>query len=186
MSPTHGAWAQSVYRSEITRQEALKTREKLNFLKTVKIFEKVSESNLEKLAGGIYTVRFDANQVIFKEGDVGDCFYAIVKGKVKVSISTFLRGARDVTRLAAGKYFGELALIDSSLRKATITTVDPTECWVIDKQSFVCILGNLKLAEDESLAMDCLRKVKILDSLDERQKVSEHMSTHSNTPHYAA
>lgn len=61
---------------------------------------------------------YEANSVIFKEGDPGQYFYIMISGELTVSVQGELKAT-----LGPGQCFGELALINNSPRTASIQTV---------------------------------------------------------------
>lgn len=46
--------------------------------------------------------------------------------------------------LGKGAYFGELALLNDDLRKATVRAVDDTKCLALDRDTFKRVLGPLQ------------------------------------------
>ena len=81
-----------------------------------------------------------AGDVIFREGEVGDFAYQVVKGKIEV---TKFNGDEYVTLalLEKGALFGEMALIDKQPRSAMARAVDEATVREIDKDA---LLGYLK------------------------------------------
>jgi F420-non-reducing hydrogenase small subunit len=70
----------------------------------------------------LFGIIYDKNDVIFREGDMGDFMYIIQSGVVE--ISHIKDGNRNVLAiLEKGNIFGEMALIDSSPRSATATSI---------------------------------------------------------------
>ncbi len=61
-------------------------------------------------------VFFTPDQPLVEEGERDDTMYAIVQGTVKVS-----REGVELARLGPGEHFGELGLIESQVRTATVT-----------------------------------------------------------------
>jgi NADH:ubiquinone reductase (H+-translocating) len=80
---------------------------------------------------------FEAGQVIFEEGDVGDRLYIVRSGAVEV-----LRNGARVASLGPGDYFGEMALLSKTPRTATVRAVEPTNVLAIAKADFNKILTN--------------------------------------------
>jgi F420-non-reducing hydrogenase small subunit len=75
-------------------------------------------------------------EIIFHEGDAGDCMYLIVNGSVGIS----KHDAHDdhlIDTIGPGDFFGEMALIAKMPRSATVTALEPSELIVIDKQRFL-------------------------------------------------
>ncbi len=93
-------------------------------------------------------VVFKKGEDIFHEGDVGDAFYLIRSGSVKVGKVDRHGRAYVLTYRQAGEYFGEMALLDrENRRSATISAVMKTEViriWQSDFLAFVAAHPNLQ------------------------------------------
>ncbi len=72
---------------------------------------------------------YAAGDVIFREGDTGDCAYLIESGAVDLHV----RGGLLAT-LAANAIFGEMALIDGEPRMATATSTAKTTVIILPKK----------------------------------------------------
>ena len=70
------------------------------------------------------TRNFKAGDIIFKAGDIGHEFFVVKSGKVAVRL-----GNRTLETLAEGEVFGEMALIDSEPRSASV--IAETDCTVV-------------------------------------------------------
>ncbi len=71
--------------------------------------------------------RYGKDEPIFHEGEIGDTFHVIQKGRVLVEVST-ARG--DVAALGVrgpGEVLGELAIVGDGRRTARVTALEPTE-----------------------------------------------------------
>jgi len=112
--------------------------------RSIYLFKDLSDEELA-LSSGITAKRdFSAGEVIFKEGDVGDAFYAVLEGKVRISKEINGAGEEALTILDKGSYFGEMALIDEFPRSAS--AVAHTDCRVLmmDKADFSQLLSRNK------------------------------------------
>ena len=67
---------------------------------------------------------FNKGDVIFCEGDSGDSFFHIIKGKVDVIVNYGKDDETKLTELGAGKIFGEMAALDYYRRSATIVAAE--------------------------------------------------------------
>jgi SulP family sulfate permease len=85
---------------------------------------------------------YPADTTIFSEGDEGDALYVIAHGAASVRMRVGEAGSdiRLVT-FSAGTLFGEMALLDSERRSATVTTDDPLSCFVLGRESFERLLA---------------------------------------------
>ena len=73
------------------------------------------EGSFHHLLGpGVPTRNFAKGKTIFKEGDPGDEFFVVVRGRVEIR-----SGDRHFETLGPDGIFGEMALIDDSPRSAT-------------------------------------------------------------------
>lgn len=77
------------------------------------------------------TSGFAPGQIIFQEGDPGQCMYVVVEGEVEIS-----HAGRFLRRLGPGEIFGEMALIEHGPRSATATARAATKLAVIDERRF--------------------------------------------------
>lgn len=89
---------------------------------------------------------FEAGVDVMKQGDDGDYFYIIDRGEVEV-----LKDGRTATQLGAGESFGELALMYSAPRAATVRTTKPTVCWALDRLSFRTVLFGEQRGQTEKV-----------------------------------
>ena len=92
--------------------------------------------------------RYPPGETIFRQGDPGDCAYFIRKGKVAVVDE---ETNSTVRTLAAGEYFGEIALITKQPRTATICTLSSVEVAVLGKENFLNMMQLLPATEEEIL-----------------------------------
>ena len=105
--------------------------ERVDFLRNSLIFPETSAEIFLEIASKLESVEFDPNQTIFNSGDEGDFMYFIQKGQVRVH-----NNERDIERLGVNEIFGEMALLDSLPRMATVTSVEKTKLLRLDKASF--------------------------------------------------
>lgn len=79
---------------------------------------------------------YPKNAFVITLGDVSDGLYLIEYGRVRVLISDDEGREVTLTTLAAGDYFGEMALIDNEERSATIATIEETCFRIVSKHVF--------------------------------------------------
>ncbi|HYN15415.1 MAG TPA: FAD-dependent oxidoreductase [Terriglobales bacterium] len=84
----------------------------------------------------ICTGHFERGETVFQQGDLGDSMYVVRSGEVEI-----IRDGVGVTRLGAGEYFGELALLRDHGRSATVRATQPTDVLLIPKREFVQLLA---------------------------------------------
>jgi len=107
----------------------------LDRLRAVPLFAALSKRELGALLRQADHLRFPARYQVVREGGSGDEFWLVIEGELTVQ-----RGGDAVARLGPGDYFGELAVIDSAPRDATVVTATPVELMVIDRRRFWSVL----------------------------------------------
>jgi CRP/FNR family cyclic AMP-dependent transcriptional regulator len=105
--------------------------EKVLILKSLAIFSETPETILSELAPLMQETEVQEGNVLFNEGDVGDCMYIIHKGEIKIH-----KGSTTLVILKEKEVFGELSLLDSETRSASATAY--TDCFLfkIDQEPF--------------------------------------------------
>lgn len=105
--------------------------ELVEFLKTVRIFEQTPETELVSIAPQLQAMRFDPGTPIIHKGDLGDCMFIIVNGRVKVH-----DGERLLNYMGPGEAFGEMALLDDEPRVASVTAAEQTQVMRLKRETF--------------------------------------------------
>jgi CRP/FNR family cyclic AMP-dependent transcriptional regulator len=96
------------------------------------VFDKKLLTALVKWMEGQEPARYDAGKVIMQEGTGGAFMYIVLEGKVAISIKGGI-----VARAGAGGVFGEMALVDQSVRAATATAETPCTLLAINRNVFL-------------------------------------------------
>ena len=117
-----------------------------------------------------------AGDVLFREGEVGDFAYQVVKGKIEV---TKFNGDEYVTLalLEKGALFGEMALIDKQPRSAMARAVNEATVREIDKDA---LLGYLKNSPQTAFNM-MQQLASYARNANEKLSVDAFSSEESNT-----
>ena len=110
-------------------------------LREIPFFAEINESKLSTLASYFEFRRCEAGEVICREGDEANGFSVLVQGEVKVSASG--PGGAQVTlnTLKEGDWFGEIALVQNTLRTATLTSITPCLLLYISSSRFTSFLS---------------------------------------------
>ncbi len=92
---------------------------------------------------GIAELHFEANEIIFHEGDVGDYLYIIINGEVEV-FTTKDQKKKLIAKLGKGEYFGEMALLNQRSRFATVRCLSPVDVLALRKNDFGVLISNFQ------------------------------------------
>jgi CRP/FNR family cyclic AMP-dependent transcriptional regulator len=113
----------------------LRKNAKLDLLRSVPLFERLSKSELEAVAALADEVALPEGRKLTEEGASGTEFVVIVDGAADVR-----RRGRKINALGSGDFLGEIALVTGSPRTATVTTTAPTTVLVITARGFRTLL----------------------------------------------
>jgi CRP/FNR family transcriptional regulator, cyclic AMP receptor protein len=84
-------------------------------LRSIPLFENVSDDELRQIAPFADEANVDAGTVLVREGDFSYEFFAIEEGEAEVT-----RGGDHVADLGPGDFFGEIGLLEKDLRTASV------------------------------------------------------------------
>jgi CRP-like cAMP-binding protein len=85
---------------------------------------------------------YNPSEIIFMEGDPGDCMYVLVKGKVKIQKRAGAQ-MQTLAELGPGAILGEMSLLDKQPRSATAKTVEHTQLAVITQDVLQATYSSL-------------------------------------------
>jgi serine/threonine protein phosphatase PrpC len=108
---------------------------KREVLAKMPLFGRLTERELLRVMQAVEVREYAPDEIVIQEGDRGDELFIVLQGKVRVS-----RGGELLTRFGAGEHFGEMALIRSVPRSATVTSDGTSELIVIRRTEFFEIL----------------------------------------------
>jgi CRP/FNR family cyclic AMP-dependent transcriptional regulator len=89
-------------------------------LKSIPLFEEVGDEELRQIAPFANEVSVEQGRVLVREGDFSYEFMAIEEGSAEVT-----RGGEHVADVGPGDFFGEVGLLEKTLRNATVTARTP-------------------------------------------------------------
>ena len=86
---------------------------------------------------------FEAGEVVFHQGDLGDRMYIVIDGEVEVILTTAEQQTRILAKLSAGEWFGEMALFNDEPRGATVRTITNVNVLAIDRSAFKTLVTHV-------------------------------------------
>ena len=116
---------------KMPRKKTLSFFSQLEYMKRTEMFRNTSDQRLMKICSLMKKEKYKEGEAIFKEGEIGDKFYLIKKGKVKV-----LKNNKVIREIEEGNCFGELALLVNEPRSATIEASQKCTLYVLTKKDF--------------------------------------------------
>jgi CRP/FNR family transcriptional regulator len=112
-------------------------------------------------------------EIVFRQGDVGDCLYVVQEGQVEVLDET--DGRETLLRLAGkDELFGEMAVFERERRSATVRARGTVRILTIDKKNFL-----RQINEDPSLAFNLVQRMsqRVRDLSAELVRLRQELTT---------
>ena len=104
------------------------TEERIHLLQAMPFFGAINNSSVELILGLSTTVKMQAGEVFFKQGDNGDALFLLEEGSVSI-YKEFEQQEHTLRHVHQGDCFGDLALIDFTCRSASVRA--DTDCIAI-------------------------------------------------------
>lgn len=115
------------------------TNRRLAALSHVDLFASLTPEELRTLADRLHFAPFTAGEVITRQGAEAHWLYMIAKGSAQVVVSA--EGLEKlVAILGVGDFFGEMSLMTGAPRTTSVTALEDTHCYRLDKAGFHDIL----------------------------------------------
>lgn len=108
---------------------------KVEALKRAPLFEGLSRKELAELARVTEDLKVDPGTVLCREGKVGREFFVIVDGEADVT-----KGGKRLASRKGGDFVGEIALLTTTTRTATVTARTPLRCFILTQGDFRRVL----------------------------------------------
>lgn len=97
----------------------------VKLIESVQVFSGFSQAELVELLSSSEKCTFEAGETILSEGSTGNFMYVLVEGSVKILKKLERGGSKALAELSGGECFGEMALVDNSVRSASVITLAP-------------------------------------------------------------
>jgi CRP/FNR family cyclic AMP-dependent transcriptional regulator len=110
---------------------------KVEALKRAPLFEGLSKKELAQLARVSDDLQVAPGTVLCREGKLGHEFFVIVDGEAEVT-----KDGKPIATRAGGEFFGEIALITTTKRTATVTATTPLRCFILTRGEFRRVLDE--------------------------------------------
>src|SRR5438093_1324920 len=110
---------------------------KIELIKKVPLFSKLSKKELEDVAHIADELDLPKGKVMAQEGDQGREFFVLLEGNAEVK-----KGDQRINTLTDGDFFGEIALVAQVPRTATVTATSDVRVLVITERAFAALLKS--------------------------------------------
>jgi CRP-like cAMP-binding protein len=109
--------------------------QKVDAIKHVPLFAKLSKKGLQEVASVADEIDFAEGKTLTKEGERGREFFVLLDGQAEVR-----QNDKRLRTLGKGDFLGEIALVTKLPRTATVTTTSPVRALVITDRDFSSLI----------------------------------------------
>ncbi len=165
--------ASSVFLTHETpeREERKAEREqaqRMRALAKVDLFDVLTDEQRVTLAEQLQFTPFAAGEAVTREGENDDGLFMIVEGEAAVRIGKG-RDMREVARLGAGEFFGEMSLMTGEARTASVVAASDLLCYRMSKAAFHAVLQGAPAIAEEVAEVLTMRKAGLSAARDEHE-----------------
>ena len=114
-----------------SKDQIIELLEKNVIFKGAMVFEEYGDEDLEKVIEKVHISQPRAGDVIFSQGDEGDELVLLLKGEVEVYVTEETGAELSLARLEENSFFGEMAIIDETVRMASVRALSD------------CVIGSI-------------------------------------------
>jgi SulP family sulfate permease len=108
-------------------------------LENIDMFAGLSLSDIEHIRAVSNMVTLPAKEYLFRQGDMGDQLYIVLKGEVDARLSYSRKHYRRLAKFGAGSFFGEVAFLQPGQRTTDARVVQDCELLVLDGDGFASL-----------------------------------------------
>lgn len=154
----------AIRRLDYQRLQMTKAKEgdqnNIDFLAQVPILRPLTERQRVAIATSLQERIYNKDDMIVKQGDMGDTFYIIEEGEVQVREHRGDSTVDLVTR-KRGDYFGEMALLKDEPRSADCIALGNVKCLTLSRAEFMELLGDLHELLEHNQAVRLLQGIEL-------------------------
>ncbi|SRR5579884_1294410 len=120
--------------------------EQRNELARVDLFRQLPGAELDALLERLQVEEHPAGAIVVRQGEPASRFYIVRRGRLQVTARDAQGQERVLVELAAGDYFGEVALLAAASWAVTVRALTPVALWSLDRAGFEeLLLGQYAL-----------------------------------------
>ena len=152
---------QHTFRHLLARHAKEGEQQVCQVLSSIPLFSSFSQAYRLRLADALTAVKFKENERIVTKGDVGEVFYIIQSGTVKVH-DIGMGDSNFVDQiLSEGDFFGERALLTGELRAANVTAVSDVTTLCLSRAQFEKVIGLLEAIVKREMKKNFLKGIPL-------------------------
>lgn len=124
---------------------------RLSILRSFALFSVLGDEELEDVAESAVSIRAEAGETLFRQGDPAEHLFLIVSGSIRLSSTTDRDLEHPIALQGPASCFGEMAFLDGGPRSATAVAARPTDLLRIGRDELDEVLGRHSGARERFL-----------------------------------
>jgi len=118
----------------------VKAEDTVKFLANAPLFQGLNNRQLKQIASRFVPRTYQAGEAIVKQGQSGFGMFTIIRGRVEAVLELVDGSQTVVNEFGPTDFFGEISVLDSGPRTASIIAREETECLFLGHVEFISIL----------------------------------------------
>ncbi len=114
---------------ESQEPDTVEAHRKVELLQRIPLFRHLTYQEINYVMSAAVVKRFAPGDLIIREGDVGGEMFVMLTGKVNV-----VKSGHILSSFGAGSFFGEMGLLDSAPRSASVEAVEPSSMLALPRE----------------------------------------------------
>jgi CRP-like cAMP-binding protein len=111
-------------------------------LRALGLFNELKATTIEELSRRSRRRSLSSGEMLFNAGDASDCLYIVMSGRIRISAVSAAGVEVTLNVLTSGSLFGEIGMLDGSVRTAGASAMDPSELMSIGRSNFFLALES--------------------------------------------
>ena len=168
-----------------TLDEGIEEEDGLSKILESDVFRALSPVNLQQVMLGLGELLVKKDDVIIKQGEVGECFYIILKGECLVTHSS-IRNGREIKleMLGGGEGFGEESLLSGEPSNIEVTAQTDVVLYKISKENFISSVIEPSLEYISFAKISEENSALLLDVRPANEYAEHHLQSSVNLPFF--
>jgi len=152
------------------RKAAEERATRVSALASVDLFGGLPEAMRQELSEQLAYMPFAAGEAVTREGDQDEGLFILVEGEASVRIGSG-REEREVAKLGAGQFFGEMSLMTGEARTATVLATTDLVTYRMNKPAFQRVLADKPEIAEQIAEILVSRRTALSAARDDRDEV---------------
>ncbi|MCP4686915.1 MAG: cyclic nucleotide-binding domain-containing protein [Desulfobacterales bacterium] len=151
-------------------------RGNINKIRKIPLFSYLTDSEVDKILHVSKVASFKDGEVLISEGDSSQHIFAVVEGKVRVSLSEFDGEDMLISTMAEGEVFGEAAIFMAEKRTATVTSLGDSTIIRIHRKDVMAFIRSDPMAGNKILMIIIYGLLKKLRETNQDRALGKQLS----------